>query len=195
MSDAAGTWWLDEAGARLVARGAGGERRRPGLRAAAGRGQRRGRRRSGRRSPKRSACRGEIVVAAGGGDAAVGAIGIGATRPGDAFISLGTASQMIVVSDAYRAAPEMLVHSFAHALPRRWYRMAAMLNGAGALAFVARLVGARRRRRSSARRRKATAVRARRSSCPIFPANGRRTTTRTRAASSSASAKPRRASI
>ena len=37
---------------------------------------------------------------------------------------------MIVVSDAYRAAPEMLVHSFAHALPQRWYRMAAMLNGA-----------------------------------------------------------------
>jgi xylulokinase len=36
----------------------------------------------------------------------------------------------------------MLVHSFAHALPRRWYRMAAMLNGATALAFVARLAGA-----------------------------------------------------
>ena len=83
-----------------------------------------------------------IVVAAGGGDAAVGALGVGATRPGDAFISLGTASQMIVVSDVYRAAPERLTHSFAHALPRRWYRMAAMLNGAGALAFVARLVGA-----------------------------------------------------
>jgi xylulokinase len=33
------------------------------------------------------------------------------------------------------------VHSFAHALPQRWYRMAAMLNGAGALAFAARLFG------------------------------------------------------
>ena len=43
MSDAAGTWWLDEAGARLVARRAGGERRRSGLRAAARRGLRRGR--------------------------------------------------------------------------------------------------------------------------------------------------------
>jgi xylulokinase len=83
-----------------------------------------------------------VVVAAGGGDASVGAIGLGAIRPGDAFISLGTASQLIVASDIYRAAPEELVHGFAHALPGRWFRMAAMLNGAGALAFAARLLGA-----------------------------------------------------
>ena len=83
----------------------------------------------------------EAVVAAGGGDAAVGAVGLGAISPGDAFISLGTATQLIVASDRYRGAPEKLVHSFAHALPGRWYRMAAMLNGAGALAFAARLFG------------------------------------------------------
>ena len=47
----------------------------------------------------------------------MGAVGLGAIRPGDAFISLGTASQLIVASDVYRAAPEKLVHSFAHALP------------------------------------------------------------------------------
>jgi xylulokinase len=40
------------------------------------------------------------------------------------------------------SAPEKLVHSFAHALPNRWYAMAAMLNGAGALAFAGRLLGA-----------------------------------------------------
>jgi xylulokinase len=55
---------------------------------------------------------------------------------------LGTATQLIVASDVYRGAPEKLVHGFAHALPGRWFRMAAMLNGAGALAFAARLVGA-----------------------------------------------------
>lgn len=80
------------------------------------------------------------IVAAGGGDAAVGAIGIGAVRAGAAFVSLGTAAQLILASDAYRATPERLVHNFAHALPGRWYRMAAMLNGASALAFVARLL-------------------------------------------------------
>ena len=83
-----------------------------------------------------------VIVAAGGGDAAVGALGIGAIGVGSAFISLGTASQLIVASGHYRAAPENLVHGFAHALPGRWYRMAAMLNGAGALAFAGRLFGA-----------------------------------------------------
>jgi xylulokinase len=82
------------------------------------------------------------VVAAGGGDAAAGAVGLGAIRPSDAFISLGTATQLIVATDRYLSAPEQLVHSFAHALPARWYAMAAMLNGAGALAFMGRLLGA-----------------------------------------------------
>src|SRR5271166_1198148 len=82
------------------------------------------------------------IVAAGGGDAAVGAIGLGAIGPGEAFISLGTATQLIVAADRYLSAPERLVHSFAHALPNRWYAMAAMLNGAGALAFAGRLLGA-----------------------------------------------------
>ncbi|MBV9286342.1 MAG: xylulokinase [Hyphomicrobiales bacterium] len=82
------------------------------------------------------------VVAAGGGDAAVGAVGLGAISPGEAFISLGTATQLIVATDRYLSAPEKLVHSFAHALPARWYAMAAMLNGAGALAFAGRLLKA-----------------------------------------------------
>ena len=82
------------------------------------------------------------IVAAGGGDAAVGAVGLGAIAPGEAFISLGTATQLIVATDRYLSAPEKLVHSFAHALPDRWYAMAAMLNGAGALAFAGRLLGA-----------------------------------------------------
>jgi xylulokinase len=83
-----------------------------------------------------------VLLAAGGGDAAVGAIGLGAIGPGEAFISLGTATQLIVAADRYMSAPEKLVHSFAHALPNRWYAMAAMLNGAGALAFAGRLLGA-----------------------------------------------------
>ena len=140
MSDAAGTWWLDEAErrwspdalaasgvdpARVPALSEGSDAVGPLARGVA----------------DEHALPRDVVVAAGGGDAAVGAIGIGAVRPGDAFISLGTAAQLIVASDRYRAAPEKLVHGFAHALPKRWYRMAAMLNGAGALAFAARLLG------------------------------------------------------
>jgi xylulokinase len=83
-----------------------------------------------------------VLLAAGGGDAAVGAVGLGAIAPGEAFISLGTATQLIVATDQFMSAPEKLVHAFAHALPNRWYAMAAMLNGAGALAFAGRLLGA-----------------------------------------------------
>jgi xylulokinase len=140
MSDAAGTWWLDEAERRWS----------PDALAASGVDPAwvpplcEGCETVGRLTPSVADELGlprDVVVAAGGGDAAVGAVGLGAVRPGDAFISLGTATQLIVASDRYRAAPEKLVHSFAHALPKRWYRMAAMLNGAGALAFAARLVG------------------------------------------------------
>jgi xylulokinase len=141
VSDAAGTWWLDEAARAwstpaLEASGVDPALVPPlaeGSQAVAG------------LLPGVAAELGlprNVVVAAGGGDAAVGAVGLGAIRPGDAYVSLGTASQLIVASDVYRAAPEKLVHSFAHALPGRWFRMAAMLNGAGALAFAARLLGA-----------------------------------------------------
>jgi xylulokinase len=141
MSDAAGTWLLDEAARawsaeaflaceadpawapRLSEGSAPAGRIRP--EAADGLGLPRG-----------------VLLAAGGGDAAVGAVGLGAIAPGEAFISLGTATQLIVATGRYMSAPEKLVHSFAHALPNRWYAMAAMLNGAGALAFAGRLLGA-----------------------------------------------------
>jgi xylulokinase len=83
-----------------------------------------------------------VIIAAGGGDAAAGAVGLGAIAPGQAFVSLGTATQFIVATGRYLSAPDKLVHSFAHALPDRWYAMAAMLNGAGALAFTGRMFGA-----------------------------------------------------
>ena len=141
MSDAAGAWWLDEA-ARAWSK--------PALEASAALAAQaplllEGSAPAGRLRGEVAQALGlsrDVVVAAGGGDAAVGAVGLGAVRPGDAFISLGTACQWILAADAYEAAPEKLVHSFAHALPGRWYRMAAMLNGAGALAFAGRLLGA-----------------------------------------------------
>jgi xylulokinase len=85
---------------------------------------------------------GPVVVAGGAGDAAAAAIGIGAVGEGDAFISLGTSAQFFVTDAAYRPQPETLLHAFAHALPGRWFRMAAMLNGASCLEWAARLIGA-----------------------------------------------------
>ena len=81
------------------------------------------------------------IVATGAGDAAAGAIASGAVNQGDACISLGTATQYFVARESYRPAPEHLIHSFAHGLPGRWFQMAALLNGAGALAWAAGLLG------------------------------------------------------
>jgi xylulokinase len=84
----------------------------------------------------------DVVVAAGAGDAAAGAIGIGAVGEGDTFISLGTSSQYFVSRERFEPKPETLIHAFAHALPGRWFEMAAMLNGASALDWAARFLGA-----------------------------------------------------
>ncbi|MBL6946463.1 MAG: xylulokinase [Rhodospirillales bacterium] len=81
-----------------------------------------------------------VTVAGGGGDAAAGAVGIGAIDDGDGFISIGTSGQYFVTTDSYRPKPETLLHSYCMALPERWFQMAAMLNGASALAWAANLI-------------------------------------------------------
>lgn len=84
---------------------------------------------------------GNVPIAAGAGDVAAGALGLGAINEGDAFFTLGTSSQLFIATAGYRPAPEHALHAFAHALPDRWFQMAAMLNGASALAWAANLMG------------------------------------------------------
>jgi xylulokinase len=82
-----------------------------------------------------------IPVAAGAGDAAAAAVGLGIVEDGDALVSLGTSAQYFVARRCYRPRPESLVHTFCHALPNVWYEMAALLNGAGCLAWLAGVLG------------------------------------------------------
>jgi len=83
----------------------------------------------------------EVIVAGGAGDNAASAIGIGATRPGDGFISLGTSGVLFVVNDRYRPNPGSAVHAFCHALPQRWHQMSVMLSAASCLRWFCQLVG------------------------------------------------------
>jgi xylulokinase len=83
----------------------------------------------------------EVVVAGGAGDNAASAIGIGATAPGDGFISLGTSGVLFVVNDRYRPNPASAVHAFCHALPQRWHQMSVMLSAASCLRWFCTLVG------------------------------------------------------
>lgn len=138
MSDASGTWWLDVAArdwsdAALAATGLDRShvpRLVEGTEPA-------GRLRA--EVAARFGMRPGIVVAGGGGDAAAAAVGLGMAGEGEALVSLGTSAQLLVAGGAYRPAPGALVHAFCHALPARWTAMAAMLTGASALAWAARL--------------------------------------------------------
>ncbi|GAB2903331.1 xylulokinase [Paraburkholderia jirisanensis] len=82
-----------------------------------------------------------VVVAAGGGDNATSAIGIGATQPGDGFVSLGTSGVLCVIGDSFRPNPESAVHAFCHAIPDRWHQMSVVLSAASCLRWACKLTG------------------------------------------------------
>lgn len=83
----------------------------------------------------------EVVIAGGAGDNAASAIGIGATQPGDGFISLGTSGVLFVVNDRLAPNPASAVHAFCHALPQHWHQMSVMLSAASCLRWFCSLVG------------------------------------------------------
>ncbi|UII68986.1 xylulokinase [Pseudomonas sp. HN11] len=85
----------------------------------------------------------DVVIAGGGGDNPVAAVGIGAINAGDGFITLGTSAAIVAITDHAAGNPASAVHSFCHALPNRWYTMGAMLAGASCLRWVTRLTGAK----------------------------------------------------
>jgi xylulokinase len=82
-----------------------------------------------------------LPVAGGGGDNAASAVGIGATQPGQGFLSLGTSGVLFVVTDRHRPNPASAVHAFCHALPGRWHQMSVMLSAASCLQWITRLTG------------------------------------------------------
>jgi xylulokinase len=83
----------------------------------------------------------DIPVAGGAGDNAASAVGIGAVRAGQGFLSLGTSGVLFAVTDRLASAPERTLHAFCHAVPERWHAMAVMLSAASSLSWAAELVG------------------------------------------------------
>ena len=51
-------------------------------------------------------------------------------EPGTGFVSLGTSGQVFLASDRHAPPADPTVQGFCHALPDRWCRVAALLNGA-----------------------------------------------------------------
>jgi xylulokinase len=148
MSDAAGTLWLDVKNRdwsdellaltgltrahmpRLVEGSAPGGALKPEL-------------------ARRWGMSGEIVVAGGAGDNAAAACGIGAIRPGEGFVSLGTSGVLFVSNDRFRPNTAGAVHAFCHAIPNTWHQMGVILSATDSLNWLSGVTGKKQAELSS----------------------------------------------
>lgn len=74
----------------------------------------------------------DCIVVPGGGDQAVGAVGVGIVESGECSISLGTSGVIFVALDAFTIDQKSHLQSYAHA-NGYYHIMAVMLNAAGAI--------------------------------------------------------------
>ncbi|MHB0923952.1 MAG: xylulokinase [Bellilinea sp.] len=72
-------------------------------------------------------------VAAGGGDQAAQAVGVGAVEPGIIGLTVGTSGVVFAATPTAMVEPEGLLHAFCHAVPGMWHLMGVMLSAAGSL--------------------------------------------------------------
>jgi len=72
-------------------------------------------------------------VAAGGGDQAAGAVGVGAVEPGVVALTVGTSGVVFATTPSALIEPDGRLHAFCHAVPGLWHFMGVMLSAAGSL--------------------------------------------------------------
>jgi xylulokinase len=77
-----------------------------------------------------------VPVAAGAGDQAAGALGVGVDRPGPLSVVLGTSGVVFAALPGYAADRDGRVHAFCHAVPGGWHAMGVMLSAAGSLRWL-----------------------------------------------------------
>nr|WP_298687877.1 xylulokinase [uncultured Dongia sp.] len=82
------------------------------------------------------------VFAGGAGDNAAGAISLGAVRPGDAFVSLGTSGVLWATTAGFAPNPAEAVHAFCHCIPETWHQMGVILSAASCLSWLSTTLGA-----------------------------------------------------
>jgi xylulokinase len=78
-----------------------------------------------------------VPVAAGAGDQAAGALGVGVDRPGPVSVVLGTSGVVFAALPSFKADEQGRVHAFCHAVPGGWHAMGVMLSAAGSLRWLA----------------------------------------------------------
>jgi xylulokinase len=81
------------------------------------------------------------VIAGGAGDNAAGAVALGAIRPGDAFVSLGTSGVLWATTAGFAPNTTAAVHAFCHCVPNTWHQMGVILSAASCLSWLSGIVG------------------------------------------------------
>ncbi|MDX6435629.1 MAG: xylulokinase [Gaiellaceae bacterium] len=84
-----------------------------------------------------------VPVAAGAGDQAAAALGVGVDRPGPVSVVLGTSGVVFAALPAFASDPQARVHAFCHAVPGGWHAMGVMLSAAGSLRWLRDALGPR----------------------------------------------------
>ncbi len=77
-----------------------------------------------------------VPVAAGAGDQAAGALGVGVDRPGPVSVVLGTSGVVFAALERFAVDPHVRVQTFCHAIPGTWHAMGVMLSAAGSLRWL-----------------------------------------------------------
>ncbi|MBI5353823.1 MAG: xylulokinase [Chloroflexi bacterium] len=72
-------------------------------------------------------------IAAGGGDQAAQAVGVGAVEAGIVGLTVGTSGVIFATTPSALIEPEGRLHAFCHAVPGMWHFMGVMLSAAGSL--------------------------------------------------------------
>ena len=80
-----------------------------------------------------------VIVAAGSGDNYAGALGVGASVPGRAALSIGTSGVLSAVDAVFHPAPDKAILTTPHAAPRTFLSMGVVMSATQSLDWLARL--------------------------------------------------------
>jgi len=80
-------------------------------------------------------------VAAGAGDQAAAALGVGVDAPGTLSVVLGTSGVVFAALPGFATDPQARLHTFCHAIPGAWHAMGVTLSAAGSLGWLRAALG------------------------------------------------------
>ena len=82
-----------------------------------------------------------VIVAAGAGDNMASTLGVGAAKPGDAVLTVGTSGVACIVDAAFHPGPDHAILTSAHAAPETFLSMGVVMSATATLDWAARLTG------------------------------------------------------